>query len=290
MDDPSGASEPSADGTHDSEPRPAAGLSGKPDARPDWGGAAGGDGATTTEPRGAAGSESVVQDGPERSLAIDRTSEHARALPLDEDAERAPDARSRYHHGDLRAALLRAGEAELSEHGVEAFSLRRVARRAGVSHAAPAHHFGDARGLLTALAAEGFRRFLATQGRFEAAASPDPDAQLMAAAEGYLAFAREAPALFRLMFASDRPDGADPDFCAAAGAAFAHLVDQVSSVRGAPAMESAAGRADVTAAWAMVHGIATLDGAGRLGLIAGPQVDDRAALLRGVFARSLRPA
>ena len=60
-----------------------------------------------------------------------------------------------YHHGDLRAALLRAAEAELNEAGIEAFSLRRVAKRAGVSHAAPAHHFRDVRGLLTALSAEG---------------------------------------------------------------------------------------------------------------------------------------
>ena len=64
-----------------------------------------------------------------------------------------------YHHGDLRAALLRAAEVELSERGVEGFTLRGCARRAGVSHAAPAHHFGDADGLLTALAAEGFARF-----------------------------------------------------------------------------------------------------------------------------------
>ena len=66
-----------------------------------------------------------------------------------------------YHHGDLAAALLAAAEAELAEKGVEAFSLRSVAKRAGVSHAAPAHHFGDATGVLTALATEGFRRFLA---------------------------------------------------------------------------------------------------------------------------------
>ena len=55
-----------------------------------------------------------------------------------------------YHHGDLRAALLAAAEVELSEKGVEGFSLRSVAKRAGVSHAAPAHHFGDSQGLLTA--------------------------------------------------------------------------------------------------------------------------------------------
>ena len=66
-----------------------------------------------------------------------------------------------YHHGDLRAALLAAGEEVLEESGVAGFSLRHVARRVGVSHSAPAHHFGDAQGLLAALATDGFRRFLA---------------------------------------------------------------------------------------------------------------------------------
>ena len=79
----------------------------------------------------------------------------------------------RYHHGDLRAALLEAGEAELAEHGVEGFSLRGVAKRAGVSHAAPAHHFRDANGLLTALAAEGFRRFVAKQRAAPGRRRPD---------------------------------------------------------------------------------------------------------------------
>ena len=64
-----------------------------------------------------------------------------------------------YHHGALRAALIEAAEAVIAERGVDGFSLRETARRAGVSPAAPAHHFGDARGLLTALAAEAFRRF-----------------------------------------------------------------------------------------------------------------------------------
>ena len=79
-----------------------------------------------------------------------------------------------YHHGALRAALLAAAEAELAETGIERFSLRSVAKRAGVSHAAPAHHFGDTGGLLTALAAEGFTRFLATQHAREAAAPQVP--------------------------------------------------------------------------------------------------------------------
>src|SRR5262245_45102253 len=85
-----------------------------------------------------------------------------------------------YHHGNLRAALLEAAEAELEAEGIEGFSLRGVAKRAGVSHAAPAHHFGDASGLLTGLAAEGYRRFVAAQKN----ASSDGMSQLVAAGLG----------------------------------------------------------------------------------------------------------
>ena len=166
------------------------------------------------------------------------------------------DPKRGYHHGDLRSALLAAAEQELAEHGVEGFSLRQVARRAGVSHAAPAHHFGDAQGLLTALAADGFHRFLAAQGAREALADPTPRAQLVAAGLGYIDFAMDRPALFRLLFGSDRPDFTDPALDAAAGAAYRHLHDQVSDVGGD----------EVAAAsvWAMAHGLADLLSNGRL--------------------------
>jgi AcrR family transcriptional regulator len=179
-----------------------------------------------------------------------------------------PRARSRraapYHHGDLRAALLRAAEDELVARGAEGFSLRGVARRVGVSHAAPAHHFADTKALLSALAAEGFRRFLATQRARQASAPPDPHAQLLAAGQGYVAFAAAHPALFRLMFASRRPDYADAELAAAAGAAYDHLVAGVAAAHGV----GAAPPVDVLAAWAMAHGIADLANSGRLSLVA----------------------
>ena len=165
-----------------------------------------------------------------------------------------------YHHGDLHAALLAAAEAELAERGVEAFSLRSVAKRAGVSHAAPAHHFGDAGGLLTALATEGFRQFLATQHRREAKAAPDPAAQLEAAGLGYMDFALQRPTLFRLIFASSRINRTDPRFVAAGDAAYQHLSDQVTAL-GGKAEDMAA---DLAAVWAMAHGLADLVSSGRM--------------------------
>lgn len=185
-----------------------------------------------------------------------------------------------YHHGDLRHALLTAAEAELAEHGIEAFSLRQVSKRAGVSHAAPAHHFGDANGLLTALAAEGYQQFVAAQRRREAEAAPDPRAQLVAAGLGYVDFALTRPALFRLMFGSNRPDYGDPTLARAANAAYVRLAEQVFAAGGRTAAEEAA-------AWATAHGLADLLAAGRLQTISSFPAAERDAMIAAIIGRSL---
>lgn len=185
-----------------------------------------------------------------------------------------------YHHGDLRQALLTAAEDELATKGIEAFSLRSVAKRAGVSHAAPAHHFGDTRGLLTALATAGYRLFLATQGAREAQTDADPRAQLVAAGLGYVDFALLRPALFRLLFGSDRPDYADPDLLAAADAAYHHLTGLVAAAGGR-------GTTDVAAVWAAAHGLADLMAAGRMKALELMAPDARDTALRAVLERAL---
>jgi len=91
-----------------------------------------------------------------------------------------PGARARrgYHHGDLARALVLAGLEILEESGLPGLTLRAIAARAGVSHAAPRNHFGDFRGLIGAIVAEGFRRHAAAMRAEMAAADPaDPDAQ-----------------------------------------------------------------------------------------------------------------
>jgi AcrR family transcriptional regulator len=185
-----------------------------------------------------------------------------------------------YHHGDLRSALLGAGEAELAERGVEAFSLRQVAKRAGVSHAAPAHHFGDANGLLTALAAEAFRQFLAAQNAREAKAAADPRAQLVAAGLGYVDFALARPALFGLLFSSARTNYADPDLHQAAEAAYVHLAFQVEAAGGQ-------GPLDEAAVWGLAHGVAALMAAGRLKHLLSLATDDRDKALMAIVERAL---
>jgi AcrR family transcriptional regulator len=201
------------------------------------------------------------------------------------------DARGResYHHGDLRAALLVAALHELEENGIEGFSLRGVAKRAGVSHAAPAHHFKDTRGLLTALAGEGYRQFLATQLSHQAKAKgSDPLSKLVASGLGYVAFATAHPALFRLIFSSDRPDRTDPELMQVAGAAYQKLVADVARLVGArPEADGRAFMVDVISAWAVAHGLADLMNSGRMAYPTRLKKAEQQDLLADVLRRTL---
>ena len=204
-------------------------------------------------------------------------------------SRRAPGARARrYHHGNLRAALLGAAEVELGTRGLERFSLREVAKRAGVSHAAPAHHFGDVNGLLTALAAEGYRRFVATQDARQRKAAADGLSQLVAAGMGYIDFALGHPALFRLIFSSNRPDYDAPDLSAAASTAFQRLLDNVGRLRGVDPLKDTESMLGVMAAWAIVHGLADLMNAGRLKFLRGMRPREREAALSQLLHRTLK--
>jgi AcrR family transcriptional regulator len=174
-----------------------------------------------------------------------------------------------YHHGNLHAALLEAAEAELVERGVEKFSLRGVAKRAGVSHAAPAHHFKDADGLLTALAKLSFERFLESMEKRVGAAGPDPADRLVASGLGYIDYATANPALFDLQFFSDRPNKTDDALCSAGAAAYGHLRDHVAAVletRSPTPLEIDAASHFV---WATSHGMAALFAGATTGMFKG---------------------
>ena len=112
-----------------------------------------------------------------------------------------------YHHGNLRAALLKSAEEIIRDSGLEGLTLRACARKAGVSHGAPAHHFGNVTGLLTELAAEGFERLAeAMDPRRVKNASDD----LEAAGLGYIQFAMQWPEHFRVMWRSELLDQQSP--------------------------------------------------------------------------------
>ena len=190
-----------------------------------------------------------------------------------------------YHHGDLRAALLSAGEEVLEESGVAGFSLRHVARRVGVSHSAPAHHFGDAQGLLAALATDGFRRFLAAMRVRQRDAGDDPMDRLLASGLGYLDFALAAPALFRLMFGDYRIKHPPPELLEAADAAFRHLAGDIERIRGVSPFEDLEVMADVMAAWSLAHGFAELLISGRMKPVQAMDRPAREAFFRSILGR-----
>jgi AcrR family transcriptional regulator len=164
-----------------------------------------------------------------------------------------------YHHGDLRSALLAAAESVIAERGVDGFSLRETARRAGVSPAAPAHHFRDARGLLTALAAEAFRKFGDALEAADRAGSRIE--RLRAQGLAYVRFALDERAKFDLMWRYHLLDRDDPEYRAASSRAYS-ILDRAARGRPAKPGEQAEIPAAI-AAWSMVHGFArlVLDGA-----------------------------
>jgi AcrR family transcriptional regulator len=162
-----------------------------------------------------------------------------------------------YHHGDLRAALVRAAMELLEESGETALSLRAVARRAGVSPAAPYRHYDDREALVSAVAAVGYRELAERL----AAAHPSPSTpeQLASVAIAYVQFALERPALFRVMFGE--PCDRDNDERVAATAAVSQYVRAIVE-RTFPQADA---DALATAIWALVHGLAFLYLDGKLG-------------------------
>lgn len=178
-----------------------------------------------------------------------------------------------YHHGDLRRALIDAALLAVAEQGPAALSLREVARRTGVSHAAPTHHFRNKAGLLTAIAAEGYAKL----------------ADAVAAAQergfgeqgvAYVVFATDHPAHFAVMRAPDLLNRDDPDLVAAQERAGGYLREGAA---GLPGNRGEPGR---LAAWALVHGLASLLLEGNVTPEPGGTVEDLArAVTRQLAAR-----
>ncbi len=163
-----------------------------------------------------------------------------------------------YHHGDLRNALLAAAREELIEKGPEKFSLRGCAKRAGVSHAAPAHHFKDTEALLQAVAADGFAQLTAELQALQQESGGDAKSQLLATFIGYVQFGITNPQLFSLMFGGHAHEMKDDLLQKNGEAAFSMLVNAVVRLRGQVAFQTEAGWRDVTALWSMSHGYAQL--------------------------------
>ena len=171
-----------------------------------------------------------------------------------------------YHHGALRDALLKAAERVLERDGLAGLTLRAVAREAGVSHAAPTHHFGDLTGLVSELAAIGFRQFNAAMA---AACTPDTPypGKGMARAKAYVAYAQAHPGMYGLMFRTERLDYSRPSLHEAAETSFSGLASAIAASRQESieqehlTMDQAAA---IARAWSLVHGFTMLLLDGRL--------------------------
>lgn len=165
-----------------------------------------------------------------------------------------------YHHGDLRRALLDASLALVQAKGVSALSLREVARRASVSHAAPYHHFADKAALMQAIRAEGFEllhaQMAGEQAEARRGAGDAPGERLAAAGRGYVRFALGHPGHFRVMF---RPEmGASRATSAGGKRAYELLRDAVIACEKARLAPAGQHGVLVLAAWSLVHGFASL--------------------------------
>lgn len=195
-------------------------------------------------------------------------------------------AEDRYHHGDLPAALLGAVGALVEEGGPGAVSLRAVARRAGVSHAAPAHHFGDRGGLLAAYAAEGFTAFherMVAAARAVPAEAPAGDV-VAAIGDAYIEFGMAHPGWYSVMFRPELVDTDDEGFEHAGEAAYGVLLAAHRACLPPDASDEDV-IALATLSWATVHGFVSLHND-------GPAPDDggSAAVLRPVVIDLLRGA
>jgi len=158
-----------------------------------------------------------------------------------------------YHKGNLREDLIEAGIALVRDGGPDALTIRGVAARVGVSHAAPKHHFASLEALRTAVAIEGHRRFTAAMEAAIAEAGPGARAALVAAGIGYIRFARRHPGLFQVMF-SGPIDRDDPGFQAAAGASYGVLARVCAPVAHGPA----GAEGTETLVWSLAHGFSAL--------------------------------
>ncbi|WHT22285.1 TetR/AcrR family transcriptional regulator [Crossiella sp. CA-258035] len=181
-----------------------------------------------------------------------------------------------YHHGDLRRTLLDAAVTAITDAGPAGFSLRELARRAGVSHAAPVHHFGDKAGVLTALATEGFDKLAeALSGAAERTGS------FAEVGVAYVRFAIGHRAHFEVMFRPELYRTDDPALTTARERANEVLVSGVRSVRpeGVELGE--------IAAWSLVHGFATLWLSGALPADLGRDPESAARAIAGMLTRGL---
>jgi AcrR family transcriptional regulator len=178
--------------------------------------------------------------------------------------KRSPRKRARpraYHHGDLKAALVQAAVEILQKEGLEGLTLRAVARRAGVSPAAPYRHFADRRALVAALAERGFNRL--EQAMLSAMQSGEGRAGLKQVAFAYIRFALDNPTEYRVMFGPEVANSDDlPALRTAARSSLGFVAHGIAALQQGGLVGEGDPNLIAVATWATLHGLAilTLDG------------------------------
>lgn len=186
-----------------------------------------------------------------------------------------------YHHGDLKNALLDAGERLLVEQGVAAISLRAVARSAGVSHTAPYRHFSNKAALLRELARRGFEKLNRELDNAGVRSLPGPEQQLVEISVIYVSFARANPEMLRLMFGGVVDAGGDPGYLQAARAVIVLLVEVINTGTGLGVFRERDATELALVAWTSMHGLAALLIAGSPGINPG-DMEQPGELVRGI--------
>jgi AcrR family transcriptional regulator len=197
---------------------------------------------------------------------------------------RSRSRKTTYHHGNLRPVLIRAAAELASERGLAEFSLREVARRAGVSHTAPYHHFADREALLAAMASQGFEELDMALARAQDEVAPDPLPRLEALGVAYVRFALERPQMFRAMF---RASSKEPGPEGSAAGPLGRLLSAVGACLATSPRPHADPLQPALVCWSAIHGLTALWLDGPIERDRGPQrdIEGMAAYVSRVLSR-----
>ena len=199
--------------------------------------------------------------------------------------EKIPEYRDTYHHGDLKRALTEAALGLVQEKGPKGFTLREVARRAGVSTAAPYRHFADKARLLAAVATQGFVQLHETLSA-TAAKTADLKQQVLDMGRAYVRWAVAHPDYYQVMFGTELDKSDNPELISAAARAFDDLLDTIVRCQDTGLLPGGDPRGMAGPIWSLLHGVATLATGGDLkhvGIREDPQALAERALTALVF-------
>ena len=188
-------------------------------------------------------------------------------------------AKGAYHHGDLHAAIVAAATAEVMRAGPEALTIRGVAERVGVTHAAVYHHFADRTAMITAVAGQAFLDLGAEMDRAaERATAPLDRYRRLGLA--YTQYALRNPRLYALMFGPEAI-ASEPGLARAADAVFARIRDAIAECQRAGAIAAGSPEQHTVFCWSVVHGFASLAIDQQLGRVAPtlPAIDQLAEMI-----------